>query len=354
MYSWEPSRAGVPIDLWQQTICHYHSWQSASSRYTAVDVKDVRTVAVIGAGTMGSGLAQVFAGAGHEVWLHDISAASLEMALAVAASSMRTFVKRGLLAAEDVPGILARISPTQSLDEAAGAVSLVVESITESLEAKRLVFEELDRVCPSDTVFASNTSYLDIFSVMPERRLPRTVIAHWFAPPQVVPLVEIVKGPRTSPETVRLVLDLLEEADKTPVVLERFVPGFCVNRFLRSIGREVFFLLDNGYMTAEELDLAVKASIIPRAMVLGFAQRYDFTGLDLSLNNLQNPDYLEAPIDNAPRTLVEHVQKGELGVKSGKGLFDYGDRDITDVLSARDDALLEVFTAAKGLIHKRI
>jgi 3-hydroxybutyryl-CoA dehydrogenase len=137
-------------------------------------------------------------------------------------------------------------------------------------------------------------------------------------------------------------------------VLEKFVPGFCVNRFLRSIGREVFFLLDNGYMTAEELDLAVKASIIPRAMVLGFAQRYDFTGLDLSLNNLQNPDYLEPPIDNAPRTLVEHVQKGELGVKSGKGLFDYSDRDITDVLSERDDALLEVFTAAKGLIHKRI
>jgi 3-hydroxybutyryl-CoA dehydrogenase len=164
-----------------------------------VDVKDVRTVAVIGAGTMGSGLAQVFAGAGHEVWLHDISAASLEKALAVTAASLETFMKRGLLTAKDVPRILARVSPTQSLDEAASAVSLIVESITESLDSKRLVFEELDRVCPPDTVFASNTSYLDIFSVMPERRLPQTVIAHWFAPPQVVPLVEIVKGRGPAP-----------------------------------------------------------------------------------------------------------------------------------------------------------
>jgi 3-hydroxybutyryl-CoA dehydrogenase len=319
-----------------------------------VEVKDVKTVAVIGAGTMGPGLAQAFACAGHVVWLHDISAPNLERALAVTASSLATFAKRGLVAAEDVPAVLARIRPTQSLEEAASAVQVVVESIIENLDAKGDLFEELDRLCPPGTIITSNTSYLDIFAVMPERRLPQTVIAHWFAPPQVVPLVEVVKGTETSQETVRLVVELLEAAGKAPVVMEKFVPGFCVNRFLRIIGREVFFLLDNGYMTADELDRAVKASIVPRAMVLGFAQRYDFTGLDLSLNNLQNPDYLEAPVDDSPRTLVEHVQKGELGVKTGRGIFDYGDRDITDVLSARDEALLEVFTATKDLIHKRI
>ena len=136
--------------------------------------------------------------------------------------------------------------------------------------------------------------------------------------------------------------------------MEKFVPGFCVNRLLRIIGREVFFLLDNGYMTPEELDLAVKASIIPRAMVLGFAQRYDFTGLDLSLTNLQNPDFVEPPLDNAPRTLVEHVEKGELGVKSGKGFFDYSDRRLEEVLRARDAALIDVFAGARDLIDKRI
>ncbi len=178
-------------------------------------------------------------------------------------------------------------------------------------------------MCPDDALFTSNTSYLDIFAVTPARRLARTIIAHWFAPPQIVPLVEVVKGAATSQETVDLVVALLEKVGRVPIVMEKFVPGFCVNRFLRIIGREVFFLLDNGYMTAEQLDLAVKASIIPRAMVLGFVQRYDFTGLDLSLNNLQNSDFLEPPIDNSPSSLVEHVENGELGVKSGKGFFDY-------------------------------
>ena len=98
----------------------------------------------------------------------------------------------------------------------------------------------------------------------------------------------------------------------------------------------------------------MKASIIPRAMVLGFAQRYDFTGLDLSLTNLQNPDFVEPPLDNAPRTLVEHVEKGELGVKSGKGFFDYSDRRLEEVLRARDAALIDVFAGARDLIDKRI
>jgi 3-hydroxybutyryl-CoA dehydrogenase len=319
-----------------------------------VDVDDVKKVAVVGAGTMGPGLAQVFAGAGHPVSLYSRTGATLEQALSVAASNMETFVRHGLLATDAVPGILARISPTVSVEEAGSDASLVIESVAEDLDAKRLVFEELDGACPAEAVFASNTSYLDIFAVVPQRRLPRTIIAHWFAPPQIIPLVEVVRGPETSPQIVRLVVDLLKRLDKVPTVMEKFVPGFCVNRLLRIIGREVFFLLDNGYMTADELDLAVKASLVPRAMVLGFVQRYDFTGLDLSLKNLQNDDFLEPPIDATPCSLAEHVEKGELGVKSGKGFYDYGDRDLEDVLRARDEALLEVFDETKHLISKRI
>jgi 3-hydroxybutyryl-CoA dehydrogenase len=189
---------------------------------------------------------------------------------------------------------------------------------------------------------------------MPKRRLPTAVIAHWFAPPHIVPLVEVVRGERTSDETVSVVVGLLERLGKTPVVMDRFVPGFCVNRLLRSIGREVFFLLDNGYVTAEQLDLAVKASLAPRAMALGFVQRYDFTGLDLSLANLANPHYVEPSPDNAPRSLAERVERGELGVKSGKGFFDYGGRDLEEVLAARDHALISAFAAARGLIGELV
>jgi 3-hydroxybutyryl-CoA dehydrogenase len=189
---------------------------------------------------------------------------------------------------------------------------------------------------------------------MPDGRLPRTVIAHWFAPPHIVPLVEVIKGPGTAQDTVDLVVELLKKVDRVPIVMEKFVPGFCINRFLRILGREIFFLLDNGYMTADQLDLAVKASLIPRAMVLGFVQRYDFTGIDLSYGNLQNPSFIEPPIDNDPRTLRELMERGDLGVKTGKGFFDYSDRPLEQVLRERDMALIKVFADVKELIYKQI
>ena len=102
-------------------------------------------------------------------------------------------------------------------------------------------------------------------------------------------------GPKTSKETVDFTVELLKKVDRVPVIMEKFVPGFCINRILRVLGREIFFLLDNGYMTAEQLDLAVKASIIPRAMVLGLVQRYDFTGLDISAKNLENKEFIDPP-----------------------------------------------------------
>jgi 3-hydroxybutyryl-CoA dehydrogenase len=319
-----------------------------------VDTQNAGKVAVIGAGTMGPGLAQVFATAGHAVSLFSRSRETLESALGVVAANLGTFVRHGLVEAEAVPVILARITPSTSVTEAGDGAFLVVETVAERLEAKRAVFGALDGSCPEDALFTSNTSYLDIFRVVPERRLPRTVIAHWFAPPHIVPLVEVVKGERTSPETVSAVVDLLNGLDRVPVLLEKFVPGFCVNRLQRILGREIFYLLDNGFMTAEQLDLAVKASIIPRSMVLGLVQRYDFTGLDLSLRNLQNSTFVEAPLDDSPRSLVDHVERGELGVKSGRGFFDYGGRELEDVLAERDDALLDVFAAVRRYIDTRI
>jgi 3-hydroxybutyryl-CoA dehydrogenase len=319
-----------------------------------VKVEEVKKVAIFGAGTMGPGLAQVFATAGYYVAMYSRKAETIEKATKVLKSNLSTFVEQEMLSEDAVPGILARITTTQSVEEAATEADFVIESIAEKMDAKKAVYEELDAICPERTVITSNTSYLNIYEIMPARRLPQTVIAHWFAPPHIVPLVEVVKGPETAQETVDFVVELLKKVDRVPTVLEKFVPGFCINRFLRIIGREIFFLLDNGYMTAEQLDLAVKASIIPRAMVLGFVQRYDFTGIDLSYGNLQNPDFIEPPIDNQPKSLKELMDKGELGVKTGKGFFDYSDRPLEQVLRERDAALIKVFEDVKDLIYKRI
>ena len=319
-----------------------------------VQVGDIRKVAVFGAGTMGPGLAQVFATAGYAVALHSRSAETLDRAMSLVNASLATFAGQGIVHEDDIAGILGRITPTQSLDEAGRGADVVIETIVENRDAKQALYEELDAICPDGAVFASDTSYLNIFEIMPGRRLPQTVIAHWFAPPQITPLVEVVKGPETSAETVDLVVALIGKVDHIPSVMEKFVPGFCINRLLRGIGREVFFLLDNGYITPEQLDVAVKASIIPRAMVLGFVQRYDFTGLDLAYNNLKNEAFVEAPIDSEPRSLVERVERGELGAKSGKGFFDYGGRSLEEVLHERDAALLGVLGDMKDLIYKRI
>ena len=317
-------------------------------------VEELKKVAIFGAGTMGPGLAQVFATAGYDVTMYSRKAETLERGMSVLRANLATFVENGLLEESAVAGVLARISTTQSVEEAAKNADFVIESIAEKLDAKKVLYEELDAICPDRTIFTSNTSYLNIYDVMPARRLARTVIAHWFAPPQIVPLVEVVKGPETSQETVDFTVELLKKVDRVPTVLEKFVPGFCINRFLRIIGREIFFLLDNGYMTADQLDLAVKASIIPRAMVLGFVQRYDFTGVDLSYGNLQNPNFIEAPIDNQPKSLVELMERGDLGVKTGKGFFDYTDRPLEQVLRERDAAMIKVFEAVKDLIYKKI
>lgn len=317
-------------------------------------LSDIKKVAIFGAGTMGPGLAQVFSTAGYEVNWYTRSQETLDKAISVTRSNMQTFVEHGLLKAEEIEPAMARIHPTRVVAEAADDADFVIETIAEKKDAKKVLYDELDQILKEDAIITSNTSYLNIYDIMPARRLPTTVIAHWFAPPHVIPLVEVVKGDKTTQETTDVVVELLKKVDRVPTVLEKFVPGFCVNRFLRIMGREVFFLIENGYMTADQIDLALKASIIPRAMVLGVVQRYDFTGLDLSYNNLQNPDFIEAPIDNEPKALSERVQAGELGVKSGKGFFDYTDRPLNVVLKQRDDALIDVFASTKDLMWKHI
>jgi 3-hydroxybutyryl-CoA dehydrogenase len=274
--------------------------------------------------------------------------------MSLVAANLATFAERGMVDGGAVSGIISRIRPTQSVEEAGEGAHLVLETIVENRDAKQALFERLDSVCPDETIFTSDTSYLNIFEIVAPRRLPRTVIAHWFAPPHIIPLVEIVKGPETGEETVETVVELIKSVGHVPTVMEKFIPGFCINRLLRGIGREALYLLDNGYITPEQLDVAVKASIVPRAMVLGFVQRYDFTGLDLAYNNLQNEAFVDAPVDDRPHSLVERVERGELGVKTGKGFFDYGGRPLEEVLHERDSEMLEVFGEMRDLIYKRI
>lgn len=317
-------------------------------------VDDLGKVAVLGSGTMGPGIAQMFAQQGHQVTVWSKVPEEHLRAAKVVRTSLETFVEHRMLPPEAVGQVLARMTYSTDLESAVSDADLVVECIVENLAIKGELLQTLDALCKPEAVFASNTSFLNIFQVTPERRQSRSVIAHWFAPPQIMPLVEVVRGPQSSDETVETMVELLRRIGKVPIVMQKFVPGFAINRMLRILGRETFFLLDNGYITADQLDLAVKASLAPRMMVLGLVQRYDFTGLDLSARNLENPGFIEAPLDNRPKSLFDLVEKGHLGVKTGKGFYDYSDKKYEEVLKERDDKLLNVIKAVDFLItpHK--
>jgi 3-hydroxybutyryl-CoA dehydrogenase len=313
---------------------------------------EIKKVAVIGSGAMGPGIAHSFAQAGYSVQLCDSREPALVQARSVIRANLETLAEHSLVRTSEIAEIEGRITTTMSLEDATRSADLVIECITENREAKRTLFEALDKLCSPQTIFASNTSYLNIFELVPPHRVPKTVIAHWFAPPHILPLVEVSGAPETSADTMKRIVALLKGIGKIPAVMEKFVPGLVINRIQRIIGREVFFLLDNGYITAEQLDLAVKASLAPRMMLLGLVQRYDFTGLDLSAANLRNDQFVEPPIDNQPRSLLNLVEAGHLGVKTGRGFYDYQGKDLESILRERDHNLLKILHQDKPAPEK--
>jgi 3-hydroxybutyryl-CoA dehydrogenase len=302
----------------------------------------VRNVAVIGAGTMGHSLAQVFAQGGYEVHLVDVGDEILRQARTLIISNLKTLSELGLAAPSDIQEIVGRIRFTTVLAEAAAGADLVIEAIVENPEAKRKLFAELDRLTPPHAILTSNTSFLDIYPLIETKRPEKVLIAHWFAPPHIVPLVEIVPGPQTAAETVSIVKEIVEGLGKQTIVLKKFLPGFIVNRLQSALTREVFFLLENGYADPQDIDKATKAGFGLRIPILGLVQRMDFTGLDLMQNILENSRKRSPMIDAL-------VAQGKLGVKSGQGFYDYGGKSVEEVLRERDLKLLKLREFLKGL-----
>jgi len=306
----------------------------------------IKRVLVVGAGTMGHSIAMVFAQGGYEVDLVDLEERILKKALALIRSNLQTLKEAKMIDSKSIPRILSRIHPSTSLGIGEKA-DLVVEAISEIPKTKKELFKSLDHLCPPRTIFTSNTSYLNIFRLLKTERPEKILIAHWYAPAHLIPLVDIVKGPRTSMETVNTVRDLLLKLGKQPVVMKKFIPGYMVNRLQRAMAREIFYLLDHGYATPEEIDTAVKNSLGVRIPVLGVVQRYDYAGLDLALTFERNPSIHLVSKEVPLKTLTRLVKMGCLGVKSGRGFYDYSSRKLEEVLRERDIKLIEMMKFLK-------
>jgi 3-hydroxybutyryl-CoA dehydrogenase len=277
----------------------------------AKEVSQAR-IAVIGAGLMGHGIAQVFALAGHDVTITDTVMKNLDTVTKRIAANLRDL--------GDDPLAIARIRPCLELAEAVHEADYVVEAIAEDLPLKQKLFAEIERHAPAEAILASNTSVIPITSIMEElKNRERALGTHWWNPPFLVPLVEVIETQWTSPEVVTWTMDLHRDAGKKPAHVKKDVPGFIGNRLQHALWREAISLVENGICDAATVDAVIKASFGRRLAVLGPLENADLVGTDLTL--AIHKTVLPA-IDSRPAAspyLEKLVADGKLGFKSGEG-----------------------------------
>jgi 3-hydroxybutyryl-CoA dehydrogenase len=301
----------------------------------------IKKIMVIGSGTMGHGIAQIFATAGYQVAMQDSIPQALVRADTLIKSSLDTMVEAGIVKKADIPAILSRITPTTSLEEAAKDADLAIECIVENKEAKIDLFKKLDAACPPKTILASNSSMLNIFDFVECSRPDKLIVTHFYAPPQIIPLVDILKNEKTDPKNVDAVVDILKKMGKKPIIFNKPVSGYVVSRLMIAYQREIYYLLDNGFLSAKDLDDAIIWGLAMRMIVVGGVQRIDFGGLDLSAKNATNTKD-STPLEYKPKLLYQLVEQGNLGVKTGKGFYDYDGKSEAELAHARDVKLLKL------------
>src|SRR5262245_35965717 len=301
-------------------------------------MEQLQMVAIVGSGLIGHGVAQVFAAAGVDVRLIGRRPESLDAAVAKIRDSLGEFARRGLLASSAAEAALGRIRPSTRLDDAAEA-ELVIEAVPEDLPLKHAIFEDLDRLCPPPAVLASSSGQ-PISRLVPRvRHRSRAVAAHFWNPPQLIPLVEVCAGPETDPGVVPWVCDALRRAGKQPVVLDREIDGFIGNRLQFALLREALALWAAGVASAEAIDLAVKTSFGRRLAVTGPLESADLGGLDTfhAFCGLLFPglDASRTP----PPAMAQLVRDGHRGFASGRGIYDWSGRDGRALVRQRAEAL---------------
>jgi 3-hydroxybutyryl-CoA dehydrogenase len=287
-----------------------------------VHIDEIRALCVVGAGTMGSQIAQQAALYGYSVWLVDADPAQVERAVTANRGHLERRVDKGRLTPEEMAAALDLVQPTNDLRHAAESADFVIEAVVEDLDVKRAVFADLDSLCRPDVVLATNSSTIGISQLVPRLNRPeRCVNMHFFHPVLVMRLVEVMRGPKSSDAAVHTTMDLARRLDKEPVLINREIYGLLVNRILGAIKREAYWLAEEGYASPEDIDRAVKLGL---NHPMGPFELSDFSGLDIFYQaSLQRYRETGDERDRPPRILEEKVRAGHLGRKTGKGFYVY-------------------------------
>jgi enoyl-CoA hydratase/3-hydroxyacyl-CoA dehydrogenase len=287
-----------------------------------VAIGNLKKAAVIGSGAMGHGIAQLLAMAGYEVAMVDISDELLQKGKEKIKWSLDKFVEKKRIRAEDAAATLARITTTTSYEQAAKDIDLAIEAVLENIEIKKKVFATLDQLAPSHAIFASNTSTLSITEMGKATKRPEKVAGmHFFNPPQLMALVEVIKGESTTQETINMLVELAKKLGKTPIVVRKDVRGFIVNRILGAVFNEAFWAYHRGEATKEGIDASVKYS---GGFPMGWFELADFVGLDIAyeVGKILYEAYGER-MKPCAEVIEPLVKGGKLGQKTGIGFYDW-------------------------------
>ena len=301
---------------------------------------EVKTIGVIGAGQMGSGIAQVAAAAGFEVIMNDIKDEFVARGVKTIDTSLGRLVKKEKLSVEDQKAILGRIKTSTRLEDMAGA-DFVVEAATENVALKLEIFRKLDAICRPGVVLSSNTSSISITKIAGATSRPELVIGmHFMNPVPMMALVEVIRGEDTPDSVMDAVCGLVESIGKRPVRVEKDVPGFIGNRMLHALWREAVSLVERGIASPQDVDLVARLTFGLRLPVMGPLENMDLVGLDL-IERIH--EYLLADLadNHAPaQCLRDSVTQGRLGVKSGAGFYDWRAREPAELIRRRDTQIV--------------
>ena len=310
-----------------------------------MNLEDIKKIGVIGAGTMGAGVAEIFAQFGYTVILYNRSKVGMQRAVERLQSKV-TVVPAPIEKETDVVG--AKIYTTHDLTGLA-QVDLISESIAESLEVKQEIFRKLDEICNSQTILTTNTSGLSISQIATAVSHPeRFAGVHFFNPPEIVPAVEVIKGAETADATCEILIDLLKLMQKQPILVQKDVPGFVASRLQFAVVREALHLVEEGIASPADIDAVMKHGLGLRWALLGPLEIADLGGLDI-FNTVGS--YVAKSMSNAtesPKVLQDLVAAGKLGAKTGSGFYDYPQGKASALIAERDEKLLEIIRLKSG------